>query len=234
MRVWSLPLLLLSVASPVLAAERGYSVTDFEKIDVVGPFKVIVETGRSPSARAIGDQAALDRLTVETRGRMLVIRQGANVWGGWPGKRPPAPTIRVTVPNVRMANLSGSGSIAINKVRAQTLQVGIAGSGSIAISAIDADKLSALVTGSGVLTLSGRAYGLTARNEGSGRIDAGGLTTQTLDLTSNSAGGTEVIAARTAKVVSTGSGNVTVSGKAACNISSVGSGEVSCGSGAAK
>ena len=73
----ALPISLLA-AAPVSAAERGYTISDFDRIDVSGPFVVQVETGKGPSARATGESAALDRLSVELRGRTLRIGAGVN------------------------------------------------------------------------------------------------------------------------------------------------------------
>jgi Putative auto-transporter adhesin, head GIN domain len=196
--------ILLSLSAPTWAAERGYAVTDFERIDVTGPYTVIVETGRGPSARATGSVEALERLSVEMQGRILRIKPSQNAWGGWPGTQAKTPTIKVTVPLLREAALSGSGSLTIS-------------------------KLFATVLGSGIVTLAGKAATGLLSSEGTGNIVATSLTVQALEVKSSSAGTVQVTGGRTAKISSTGAGEVSVAGDPACSVQSSGAGQVTCG-----
>jgi Putative auto-transporter adhesin, head GIN domain len=222
-------LALLVISAPAFGAERGYSVTDFDRIDVSGPYVVIVEAGKSPSARATGSNDAIDRLAIETRGRTLRIRPSANSWGGWPGAQIAAPTIRITVPAVREAYLNGSGSITINQLKAQTARIGLSGSGQMSIGKVDTDKLFAQLRGSGTLSLGGKAALVQLNADGSGAINASQLEADVLELKSNSAGLTQARARQTAKIVATSAGDVRVDGDAACTVTSIGSGQVFCG-----
>jgi hypothetical protein len=225
----ALAVAVLPLGSPLLAAERGYSVSDFERIDVTGPYIVIVEAGKSPGARAVGSVEALERVTVETQGRILRIKPSQNGWGGWPGTQAVAPTIKVTVPFLREAALSGGGSLTISKMRAQVVRLGVVGSGKLSVAAIETDKLFASLLGSGIVTLAGKAATGLMTSEGTGNIAALALKVGTLDLTSSSAGTTQVSAGRAAKVTSTGAGDVTIGGTPACTIKSAGAGQVTCG-----
>src|SRR3546814_19405145 len=47
--------LALTATAPAQAAERRYTVTDFNRIRVDGPFVVTLATGKSPSATASGE-----------------------------------------------------------------------------------------------------------------------------------------------------------------------------------
>ena len=81
-------MLALTLAVPAAAAQRGYSVTSFERIQVHGPFVVRVTTGRGSSARAEGDQRAIDEIAVQVVGNTLRVRRNvSNSWGGYPGER---------------------------------------------------------------------------------------------------------------------------------------------------
>jgi hypothetical protein len=70
MKTAAFALLLLAplMAAPAHAAERGYSVTDFDRIRIDGPYRVTLTTGRSPGARAVGAQAAIEGVAVEVQG----------------------------------------------------------------------------------------------------------------------------------------------------------------------
>ena len=224
-----LAIAVLIAGAPAFAAERGYTVTDFDRIELVGPFVVTVETGKAPSVRATGAATAIDRLRIDQRGRMLRISVNAGGWGGWPGERPPVPTIRVTVPGLRDASVNGGGKLAITKMRAQLVRLSVSGSGELSVSGLETDRLSATMLGSGSFVLGGKAQTGRVTNEGSGSIKGDALIVGNVDLVSNSAGPSTVGSNKTAKVHSTGSGTVTILGKPACSVTAVGSGEVVCG-----
>ena len=74
---------LFAVSGAASAAERGYSVQDFDRMRVEGPYDVTVRTGGATSARAIGPQAGLDRLTVTVSNGVLIIRPDRTSGDGW-------------------------------------------------------------------------------------------------------------------------------------------------------
>lgn len=219
------------LASPADAADRSYSVTEFDQVDINGPYTVIVETGRPPSARATGDQVSLDRLRVEVRSRRLVISGSATSWGERSFLKAGPVVIRVSTLGLRRAHLGGSGSLDINRVRAARLSVSQSGSGQIRIGRIDTDQLDVVAEGSGRVTLAGTNLTGRITNNGSGRIDAAALTITNADIRAQSAGETSLTAVRSAKIVATGAGNVTVGGTPACTVTQLGAGIVRCGSG---
>jgi hypothetical protein len=225
----ALALFLLVASTPAFAAERGYTITDFDRVDVIGAYQVILETGKGPSARATGDMRAIDALKIEVRGRTLRVVTGSNAWGGWPGAKPAAPIVRLTVPMIREASLRGSGTITINRIRTQTAKLGVSGSGSMTVNALETDKLSAALLGSGRMTITGKAAIGQISTEGSGSFASPALRVDALTISSNSSGETTIAGGKTATVQSAGSGNVTVSGTPACTVTAVGGGEVNCG-----
>src|SRR5688572_18477850 len=75
-------LCLALIAAPAGAAERRYSVTDFDRIEVDGPYVVRLTTGRPSAVVATGPQAAIDRLTIDTSGQTLRIRRNRSGWTG--------------------------------------------------------------------------------------------------------------------------------------------------------
>jgi hypothetical protein len=222
-------LMAAGLACPALAADRSYSVTEFDKIDSDGPWQVSVETGKPPSARATGAQTGLDHLLIEVRSQRLVIRVQKGGWGERSFLKPGPVTIRVTVPGLKRVDVAGSGSLTINRIRAMRLSLGQEGSGQLRIGQIDTDHLDLFAAGNGLVALGGKALAGRVANDGTGRIDAQGLTVSDLDLKSDSAGETRITALRSAKVVAAGSGDVIISGTPACTVSQLGSGTVVCG-----
>lgn len=212
-----------------IAAERSYSVTDFDRMRVEGNYQVVVETGRSPSARAIGTTEGIDRVTVRVDGRMLVIRRNLSAWGGNPARANAPVIIRLTVPGLRAASINGSGSLSITEMKSQRVSLTVIGAGSLSVGRIATDNLDAGMTGAGKLTMGGRAAKALIIGRGSGELEAPDLVTSDLILTWESAGNARAFALKTAKVTSSGAGVVTVSGKPACTVQSLGVGEVVCG-----
>lgn len=229
MRARLLPLLLIAAGcTAAAAADRGYTVTDFSRIRAEGPFDIAVRVGPAPSVRARGLPAALDRLSVEVRGDMLVIRPDHSAWSGWPGGAASKVTLAVTVPMLRGVAIAGSGDMAIDRIRGGAVQLYSAGSGDLAVAQLQVDTLGLSVQGSGDATLAGRAAQAVITVQGSGDVDASGLTVADATLSVQGSGDLAIAATRSAKVTSSGSGDVTVTGAAACTVAQAGSGEVSC------
>jgi Putative auto-transporter adhesin, head GIN domain len=211
------------------AADRTFTVTDFDRIEVDGAFDVSVETGKSPTVRASGSTTAVDQLLVEVRARTLRIRPARTNWGGWPGEKPAAPKIKVTAPALKDASLRGSGTLSVSRMRAATVRVFQVGGGQVLVGAVESDQIIVSQTGSGLVTLSGKALLGKVTSDGSGRIAAERLSIGDLTLQSGSAGALSLLAVRSAKVVSNGSGEIVILGSPACTVSAVGPGQVRCG-----
>jgi len=218
-----------AAAGPAAAAERGFTITSFDRIRVEGPFVVTVATGRPVSARASGDAPALDRIRLRVEGRTLLVR-GDESWGGFPdGRRGPV-TLTLSTPALDTAILLGSGSLAVDRMKAPRVILTVEGAGRVAVDRIEADNLSLAIAGSGRIEAAGTARVGAAVARGAAEIAAPGLTVTDLSLTSETAGAVTIAAARSARVVATGLGPVTVAGTAACEVRQTGTGPLRCGS----
>ncbi len=222
-------LLLSSAASAAPTVQRNYSVVDFDRIRVVGPFIVDLETGKAPSARASGEAASLERVSVSVQGRILVIKANNSAWGGWPGKNVPPARIRVTVFNLRGALIEGTGALTINKMRAARIDLGVSGAGTLNVTGLDTDRLDVTLIGSGSAKLAGLARNANFASEGSATIAALPLKVTDIVVNWRSSANADATAVRTAKVISAGTGNVTIVGKLACTVAETGAGAVTCG-----
>ncbi len=223
-------LLALLAAAPAGAAERRYPVTDFDRIQVEGPYKVALRTGLSSGAAATGSPQALERVTIEVQGRTLRIRPNRSAWGGYPGAAAPGPvTIQATTRELSHVVVGGSGSLDIDRVRGLRLDLSVVGTSHLAIASVDADNLLAGLTGSGRISLAGKAKQLRATVQGSGDFDGRGLSADDVQLTADTAGSVAVRAVRTAKVTARGLGEVEILGSPACTVEALGAGQVICG-----
>lgn len=221
--------LIVATASPAFAAERRYSVTDFDRVQVDGPYQVTLTTGTSSSARATGSGAALDRLSIDVQGRTLRVRTNASAWGGYPGTPTELATVTLTTRDLQSAVVNGSGALTIDKAKGLKLDVSLSGSGRASIAAVDSDSLLVNMLGSGSVSLGGKAKALHAQVHGSGNLDAGQLTAGDAQIFADTAGDVKLAVTRAVTVQASGTGNVDISGPAACTVKSRGTGQIRCG-----
>jgi hypothetical protein len=228
-RTLPLALLALAAAAPAWAAERTYSVTDFDKVQVDGPYRVTLATGRSSAARAEGSAEALDHLSVDVQGGTLRVRRNRSAWGGYPGEGAGAVAIALTTRDLRNAAVVGSGSLEIDRARGLRVDLSVSGSGRLSVGAIDADSLIVGLLGGGRIIVAGRAKQLKATIQGSGDLAASGLSADDAQIASDTAGTVAVAVTRTARITATGPGDVEIIGSPSCTVEAKGSGQVRCG-----
>jgi len=216
----------LLFAAPASAATRGFTITSFDGIRVDAPVTVVLTTGPGASARAEGDQGALDRLKVDVSGRLLIVSMERPRAGE---KSSGAATLRLSTPMVDRIILTGGGSVAVNRMKGLQGQVSLGGNGDISISDVQLDRIDILLAGSGRATLAGRTGIANVHVTGPGAIAAEPLRARQASIRNEGPGTIALTADVTAKVVTSGSGNISVAGKAACTVDNRGTGRVTCG-----
>jgi hypothetical protein len=215
-----MPLLLaLGAAFPASAAERAFSVTDFDRVQIDGAYEVTLATGGSSQARAIGDGAALNRVSIDVQGRTLRVRPSASGWGGYPGDVAAPVRVVLSTRDIRSATLIGAGSLAIDRVRGLKVDLAVSGSGTMSVAAAEADTMTVGVLGSGTITAGGKAKQLRVTVQGTGDFDGRGLTGDDAQIVANTSGSIALGATRTARVNALGRGAVEIIGPATCTLS---------------
>ncbi|MES2173550.1 MAG: head GIN domain-containing protein [Pseudomonadota bacterium] len=215
----------LFLAAPASAATRGYTITSFDAIRVDAPVTVILTTGAGASARAEGDQGALDRLKVDVSGRLLTITMERTRPGEKSGG---AATLRLSTAMVQRIVLTGGGSVSIDRMKGQSGQIVLGGNGDVSVAAVDLDRVDVALAGGGRVTMAGRAGVAAIRVNGPGALAAEPLIARQASVTNEGPGSITLTADVTARVTTTGSGDVTITGKAACTIDNRGAGRVRC------
>jgi len=177
MRIWPLFSALLAFASTAQAATtttRNFGVRSFEKIRVEGPYRVTLKTGVAPFARAKGPNAALDRIDLEMRGKMLIVRSGP--FAKNPAAAALAPVeVELGTHDLSSAALLGSGSLTIDKVKGLKFDLGVHGAGTTDIGQVAVDQLTLNLGGNAAARLSGKSKQLTAILKGLSSVDLSGL-----------------------------------------------------------
>ena len=222
-------LALVTLAAPAGAAERTYPVLDFDRVQVEGPFEVVLTTGQPTRVRASGSPDALERLSVEVEGRTLRVRVNRSAWGGYPGQSPGPVRIEAATRDLVRASVLGSGSLAVDKARGMRIDLSVGGSGRLNVGGLEADNLIVGLVGSGHIGLAGHARQMRATISGSGDMDGHALKADDLQLSTDTAGTINLGSARSAKVTARGPGDVTIGGTPACTVDAQGAGTVRCG-----
>lgn len=219
---------LAAVTGPAAAADRRYSVTDFDRVVVEGPYVVRLSLGRPSQAVASGTREGIDRVTVDVQGQTLRIRRNRSAWGGTPGADSGPVTIELATRNLRSARLIGPAALDVEGARGLNVQFTVEGSGRLRATGVAADNLSLGLLGSGRLEISGIARALRADFQGTGDVEASRLIAQNATLTTTTAGTVALTVNGPATIGANGLGNVTILGRPACTVTGPGAGQVRC------
>jgi hypothetical protein len=225
----TLILLTLAAAAPASAAERRYSVTDFDRVRVEGPYEVRLVTGGPSEAVATGDALGLEHVSIDVEGRTLRVRPNRNAWGGSRNATPGPVRVDVTTRDLRSATVIGSGKLTIDRARGLRVDFSLSGSGSLTVRAAEADRLEIGLLGAGTIALAGKAKQLRASVQGSGGLDAAALQAADVELTLDTSGSVSVGAVRSAKVRALGTGDTQILGKPTCTVTGPAAAYVKCG-----
>jgi len=155
--------------------ERSYQVGQFDRIEVAGHYDVDVRTGAAPSVRASGAERDLQRLVVEVRSGKLSIhsRKHDGMSLGWSGHGPVR--VAVTVPNLKAAQIAGSGELDIDRIAGESFEGVVAGSGSMRLGQLEVGRAKLAIAGAGeIRAQAGRAENAEYAIAGSGDLDVAG------------------------------------------------------------
>jgi hypothetical protein len=213
-----LPILLAAamLASPASAATRNFGISSFDRIRVEGPFKVRLNNGVAPFARASGDPRALEAVKVEVQGRTLIVRSSQNAWGGYPGENSGPVEVELGTHELSSAWLAGSGSLHIDKVKALTFDLSVQGSGAGGIAQADVDQLRIAIGGTATALVAGKAGKLTTIVRGVSTLDAKALDTKDADISAEGPANVMAHVTNSAKVAGNGVATITLTGGPSC------------------
>ncbi len=214
-------------AMPAEAAERRFMVTDFDRIDAVGPHEFVVVTGRPPGVTASGDSASLDRLKVTVSSRRLRIVMGQE--NGWEWNKSQPLRIEISAHQLAGVVMGGSGTMAVDRMQGDSVSIHVAGTAVFRTNQIAARALDLAISGRGDMTLAGRCDSGRLSLQGVGSIHAEALLCKDVDGKIQGSGQIMVHAERKATLSVTGAGEITVSGAPECKVTQVGSGRIRCG-----
>ena len=217
----------LLLGSAAHADQRAFPVGNFDRLASSGSADITVTTGKTPGVQVEASKETLDRMDIRVDGSTLRIGMKKSGWGvHWDtGKI----KVAVTVPMLRSVDLSGSGSVGVDRIKVPEFSASIAGSGEARFPSLDADLVKLSVSGSGDVDAAGRCGEVRVDVAGSGDINIGKLQCTKLSTSIAGSGDVEAYATSVANISIAGSGDARVRGGAKCTISKAGSGTVTCG-----
>ena len=227
-RIMAALLALAALAAPAHAIDRRLSVTDFDRVIVEGPYRVSLVTGRPSSATISGSADALDRVTVDVQGQTLRIRRNRSAWGGAPGADAGPVTVTLATRRLRSARLIGPAQLDVRGVAGLNVEFVVEGSGTLSAAAVAADNLSLGLVGAGRLNVAGTAGVLRGNFQGTGTVDASGLTARSATVTNTTSGDVLLAVRGPTSITNNGTGTVRVTGAPVCTVDGLNGGQVAC------
>ncbi len=212
-----------ALATPAMAAERSFSVTDFNKVRVDGPYRVRLKTGVAPFAKASGSPAALDGVSIDLLGQTLVVRRNPSSFGGYPGESRGPVDIVIGTHDLTTAWVNGAGSVSIDSVKGQSLDLSIQGSGSVSVGKVAVDRLRVGITGTGSSTVGGNAADASVIVRGTGSMDGTYLIARNATIGAEGSSEVKINATGTAKIDVAGTSSVLIGGQPSCTVRASGS-----------
>ena len=204
---------------------RDYPVSAFQEVSANGAYDVTITTGKAPTVRAEGTQAAIDALQIEVQNGRLTIRSEPN--NKWKVGREAA-RISVTVPALTRGTLAGAGDLVIDRVTGDRFEGSVSGAGDLRIGEVAVSQLSLSLAGAGDIEAAGRTREGRYSVAGAGNMRAPNLTAETAEASVSGAGNISTRVTGTARATVSGVGDIEISGGARCQQRTSGMGEVRC------
>ncbi len=235
MWIWKVILSFCAALSPfsAYAAERSFTLANFDSIKVEGDMSVAVTTGTVSSAQARGETDALRRLDLRVHDRTLYVRfnkaDAPRGLGGDAGNGLLPVTVRISAPSIRDISLTGDGHVTIDRLDGRSVSAALYGGGSLQIGGTDSADMQLNFNGlGGKLMVAGRTGDLNAIARGQGVLDAAGLDSEDLYVIGEGPVTSRFTATKNARVIVSIDAKVLIFGGAACSVKARKNSEVIC------
>ena len=221
-----LSLLLLAVLTAGVSSAQNRETRDLSgftglSFGVAGT--VFVEQGSTFSVVLEGDRDDLEEIQTVIRGSSLNIRHDRGIWSRNTDKI----TVYITMPEIENLSVSGSGKIiAETEVKADDLEMNVSGSGNIELEKLRAESVECGISGSGTIILAGSAQDADLSISGSGRLQGREFRTASMDVSISGSGSCYAMVEDELEASVSGSGDVYYLGDPRIDARISGSGKV--------
>lgn len=200
---------------------RTFDIDDFDGVQLAMSANVELTQGSTQSVEISGQPNILDLISTDVNDGVWKIKTTQNIG------RHDRINIRITVPRLRYAKVSGSGNMRMMNTfnNSQEMEVGISGSGNLELM-LETGDLSARISGSGDIKIDGSATNASYSISGSGDIDALDTEAKSVSIRVSGSGDCDVTAVDNLEVRISGSGDVRYRGQPRVNARTSGSGDL--------
>lgn len=226
----SLPILaMLLLASVGNAAERKFSIFGFDDIRIGNGVDVVLTSGEGPSARAEGaTREILDRVSLQKNGKQLVVSVRRKSLDRNNYEEDGPVTLYLSSHAIEEISHLGSGKVTLDKLSGRTPKVRLGGFGTLRIDGVKADRLDVAMAGGGQLTMAGEAVAARIELQGASIFESPGLTVEKLTLVQRGPVSTHLAVKREANISNFGTGRIQIDGSPNCIVRTDGSAEIIC------
>ena len=183
------------------------TLADFDSIEIEYPVELTVQQGNANSMKIEAEDNLLPQLVTKVSGNTLTI---GNSQLDWTLRVNPTRPVRMTltVKTLQRVDLPSAGSLTIQKLQTDNLQISISGAGSVTLSDLTAKDLTARLSGAGSFSAAGSADNLDVNISGLGSFQGEDLASQTADINISGAGSATLWVKSNLNVRISGTGSV--------------------------
>ena len=196
-----------SVAGSGVVVSQNREVADFSSIEINFPVELTIRQGNTPSLTVEAEDNLMPQLATRVSGDTLYIENSQPDW-----TRRVTPTrpvvIHMTVKDLQQVDFPSAGTLTVEKLKTDHLDLSISGAGTVTLSNLTAHNLTVNLSGAGNITASGSVDSLNTDISGFGSFQGGDLTSQTAHITISGAGNATVWTKSSLNVEISGTGSV--------------------------
>jgi hypothetical protein len=198
-------------------------VYNFHSVNVEYPAEIVIKQGSVESFKIEAEDNVIENLRTDVKDGILTI---ASVDSHKRWVTPTKPVrITITVKELDEFNFDSAGTVKLDSLKSDTLDLNINGAGTLTLDDIQVKILNCRLDGAGTLTLSGTVDNLTVDMSGFGSFKAADLQAQVADVSIDGAGSATVWVEKSLTANISGAGSISYYGSPtlAKNVDGVGS-----------
>jgi hypothetical protein len=196
-----------SVRGSGVVVSQTREVADFNSVEVNFPAELTIQQGDVTSLTVEAEDNILPQLATRVSGNTLYIENSQRDWVKRVNPTRPI-KIHMTVRTLQQVDFPSAGTLRIETLQTDRLEVSISGAGTVSLSNLTAHDLTVNLSGAGNITASGSVDSLNMDISGFGGFQGGDLASQTADITISGAGSATVWAKSNLSVEISGTGSV--------------------------
>jgi hypothetical protein len=182
-------------------------VQGIQEIAIHYPAEIVIRQGDTESVSIDAEDNLMAQLATTVRSGELTIR---NTEPNWSERVNPTETVRImiTVINLSEIDFSTAGSVQLEGLVGDSLEVTLNGAGNINLYELELAHLNARINGAGSVVADGSAEVVEVRIDGLGNFNGEGLQSQDAKVEINGAGNAELRVANTLDAEINGAGSI--------------------------